>query len=366
MKNGKAYIRKLGVGCVLSTLLLSSCAKTTNDPLEVPAKATSVQQESTQNTEEPAPTLPAKEEKESQTELSENGTVPVNTNREEMWYLCEDGIDLGRAVHRCASDGENLYLAYTETDLYVLSAGETQHKPVGLVNPEELEVCNVTIDTEGNLHLLMATADYSKWYIWKLNDAFQLEKEVNITPYFELNRIPLWFMVDKEGYYYLQWAEDRRGVILDEDGALQHRTTCASLGVNWIYEAAVGRDGSIYFVYNRKGENKKIGTLDTKRGSLRQDGIFLKIPESDTFSAMAAGTDTEILLYGPYCGVWAYDSEKRTFEQRVELSDIGYDKTMDYWPLGFLKDGRFVTVGTEMEAEKKISDMLIKYIPAGR
>lgn len=358
--------KHLVLGLLLSTLLLTGCVKTTNDPLEVPAKTPSVKQENNPETEKKVPSQSTEETQESQTEPIEESTVSVNTTREEVSYRCEDGIDLNRAEHRCASDGANLYLAYAETDLYVLVAGESKHQPVGLKNPAELKVCNVTIDTEGKIHLLMATPELDKWYIWQLDDAMQPEKEVNITPFFVRNRIPLWFMVDKDGYYYLQWIEDRKGLILDTDGALIHETTCAALGVNWIYEATVGKDGSIYLVYNRKGENKKIGTLDTKLGSLRQDGIILKLPETDTFSAMAAGTDTEILLYGPYCGVWSYDSEIRTFEQRIKPEDIGYSGDMDFRPLGFQADGRFVTVGGAMESNARVKELLLKYIPAGR
>ena len=360
------YKKHIWLGVLLSTLLLTGCANTNNDPLEVPAKTPGAKPESSQEAEGVMPSQSTEEVKESQTEPIGGENSSVNTTREEVRYICEDGIDLSRAEHRCASDGKNLYLAYTETDLYVLAAGETKHQPVGLKNPAEFKVCNVTIDTEGKIHLLMATPELDKWYIWQLDDTMQPDKEVNITPFFVRNRIPLWFMVDKDGYYYLQWIEDRKGIILDADGALIHETTCASLGVNWIYEAAVGKDGSIYLVYNRKGENKKIGTLDPKQGSLRQDGIILKISETDTFSAMAAGTDTEILLYGPYCGVWSYDSEKRTFEQRIKSEDIGYSGDMDYRPLGFQADGRFVTVGGAMESDARVKELLLKYIPVGR
>ena len=306
--------KHLVLGLLLSTLLLTGCVKTTNDPLEVPAKTPNVKQENNQETEEIVPSQSADGEKDSITEAPERVNIPVNTSREEVAYLCEDGIDLNRAVHRCASDGENVYLAYTETDLYVLPLGEKQHKPAGLVNPEGLEVCNVTVDMEGKVHLLMATPDFEQWFIWQLDDALQVE----------------------------------------------NRTTTDSLGVSWIYEAAVGRDGSIYLVYSFDGESKEIGILDTSKGNLGEDRTPLVIPGSDTLSAMATGTDTEILLFGPYCGAWAYDSEKGTFEQRVKLSEIGYGEGVEYRPLNFLADGRLLTV------EGTTEEQVLKYIPAGR
>lgn len=351
---------KLWLAILLSTLLLTGCVKITNDPLEVPAKMPSVKQESNQETEEKVPSQSNAEEKASIEEAPERVDIPVNFKREEVLYLCEDGIDLNRAAHRCASDGEKLYLAYAEKDLYVLPLGEKQHKPAGLVNPEGLEVCNVTIDKEGNLHLLMATPEFDGWYIWQLDDALQVEKKVDITACFETKQIPLWFMVDKNGDYYFQWMMNRNGVIVSNDGALLHRTTTDSLGVNWIYEAAVGQSGSIYLVYSFDGESKEIGTLDTVKGCLAEDSISLNIPGSDTLSAMASGTDTEILLFGPYCGVWAYNSEKGTIEQRVKLSEIGYEEGVEYRPLNFLADGRLLTVGGTAE------EQILKYIPAGR
>ena len=194
--------KHLVLGLLLSTLLLTGCVKTTNDPLEVPAKTPNVKQENNQETEEIVPSQSADGEKDSITEASESVNIPVNTNREEVAYLCEDGIDLNRAAHRCASDGENVYLAYTESDLYVLPFGEKQHKSAGLVNSEGMKVCNVTTDMEGKIHLLMATPDFDKWFIWQLDDALQVEKEVDITACFETKQIPLWFMVDKNGDYY--------------------------------------------------------------------------------------------------------------------------------------------------------------------
>ena len=242
--------KQILLGILLSTLLLSGCVRTTNDPLEVPAKEGSTEQQVDQNTEETIPTPSTGEVKETPPESPERVAIPANTNWEEVAYLCEDGIDLNRAAHRCASDGENLYLAYAEKDLYVLPFGEKQHKPAGLVNSEGMKVCNVTTDMEGNIHLLMATPDFDQWFIWQLDDALQVEKKVDITAWFETKQIPLWFMVDKNGDYYLQWMMNRNGAIVSEDGALLHQTTVDSLGVSWIYEAAVGRDGSIYLLYS--------------------------------------------------------------------------------------------------------------------
>ena len=78
---------------------------------------------------------------------------------------------------------------------------------------------------------------------------------------------------------------------------------------------------------------------------------------------MMAGTDTNLLLFSPYSGVWACDIEKGIFENRVEIPDMDYRKDTEYWPLTFLKDGRLLLLGRSVG---EASGFLMKYIPAGR
>ena len=46
--------------------------------------------------------------------------VPVSFQKEDILYHRVDGIDISFSAHRCQSDGENLYLVYGTTDLYVM------------------------------------------------------------------------------------------------------------------------------------------------------------------------------------------------------------------------------------------------------
>ena len=301
--------------------------------------------------------------KETEKPVSKTMEISVNDSAEEVGYVSEDEIDPLRAIHRCVSLGENVLLAYNEPDLYVMSIGEEKHSPSGIDNPGEMKVCNVAVDTYGRIHLLMAGSDYGEWYIWQLDEEYRVDRTVDVSEYFETKQIPLWFLIDKDGYYYFQWPRDRSGIILDSEGEMKHKLTTQSLEVSWIYEAAVGKDGEIYFAFCMEDDKIKIGRLDTENGSIDKNDLSEPFPENETFSLMAAGTDTNLLLFSPYSGVWACDIEKGIFENRVEIPDMDYRKDTEYWPLTFLKDGRLLLLGRSVG---EASGFLMKYIPAGR
>ena len=300
-------------------------------------------------------------------EVWESIVVPVNNQAEEITYLCEDGIDPLRVIHRCVSGGENVFLAYNETDIYVMSIGAGKHSPAGISNPNMLNVCNVAVDTYGRTHLLMAGSDYEEWYIWRLDEEYQVDKVINISEYFETKQIPIWFLIDKNGYYYFQWPYDRSGLVVDGEGVIIHKLTTQTLEVSWIYEAAVGRDGEIYLAFSMEDDQIKIGRLDVENGSLDKKNVSGVFPAQETFSLMGAGTDTNLLLFSPYSGIWACDMEKGIFENRVELSDKELGEAVEYWPLTFLPDGRMLALGKSVGNDSsETADFVMKYIPAGR
>lgn len=305
--------------------------------------------------------------KETEKPVSKTMEISVNDSAEEVGYVSEDEIDPLRAIHRCVSLGENVLLAYNEPDLYVMSIGEEKHSPSGIDNPGEMKVCNVAVDTYGRIHLLMAGSDYGEWYIWQLDEEYQVNKIINISEKFETKQIPLWFLIDKDGYYYFQWTRDRSGIILDSEGEMKHKLTTQSLEVSWIYEAAVGKGGDIYIAFCMKDDKIKIGRLDTENGCIDKNDLSEPFPENETFSLMMAGTDTNLLLFSPYSGIWACDLEKGILENRVKISDMDYRKDTEYWPLTFLADGRLLLLGrTASNPSAEASEFLMKYIPAGR
>lgn len=301
--------------------------------------------------------------KETEKPVSETMEIPVNDSAEEVGYVSEDEIDPSRAIHRCVSLGEKVLLAYNEPDLYVMPIGEEKHSPSGIDNPGEMKVCNVAVDTYGRIHLLMAGSDYGEWYIWQLDEEYRVDRTIDVSEYFETKQIPLWFLIDKDGAYYFQWSRDRSGMIIDSEGKMKHKLTPQSLEISWIYEAAVGKDGEIYFAFCMEDDKIKIGRLDTENGSIDKNDLSEPLPENDTFSLMTAGTDTNLLLFSPYSGVWACDIEKGILENRVAISDMDYRKDTEYWTLTFLADGRLLLLGRSAD---EASGFIMKYIPAGR
>lgn len=343
---------------VFNAFLLSGCSQN-NRPLSQTADNPNIAQEESQSGI-------TKNNKLSE-DLQQPLEVPVNTQAEEVYYHNETNLDLLKAVHRCVSDGENIYLAFYEPDLYIMPIGADKHSPANIDNPDGMKVCNIAIDTYGQIHLLMAGQDNSEWFIWRLDKNYQIDRTINVSAYFETTQPPFWFLIDENGTYYFQWLIERNGVIIGSEGELEHTLTLESLGIRWIYEAAVGKDGQIYFVYGtNQDKNREIGRLDVESGSIKGEYPALCFPDNETFAEMSSGTDTNLLLYSPISGIWAYDSEQSIMENRIPLSDIGFDIDTGFWPLTFLPDGRLLLLGqTESDSQTDNAKLLLKYLPAG-
>lgn len=289
--------------------------------------------------------------------------VPVSSKKEDIFYHKEDDIDLSLSEHRCQSDGENLYLVYGsagEPDLYVMPIGTDEHFRVNIDNPEGMVICHIAMDIYGKMHLLVAGNHFDEWYIWRLDESKQIAEVIDISDYFEIKQVPLWFLVDKEGNYYMQWVLSRDGIIVDSEGALKHRFTLKSLDTRWMYEAAVGKDGLIYVIYRDGDEKVRIGEFDVESCSIIKEDSPLYFSRDEIFNGMSRGTDTNLLLFSRYSGVWAYDQEQGILENRASLSEIGLARGEESYPLTFLPDGRFVLLQIGKDG------FHIKYIPAGK
>lgn len=283
----------------------------------------------------------------------------VNMKEEYIRYNGNDEIDLLRAMHRCASDGEKIYLAYGEPDLYVMPMGADEHSRVYIDNPKEMDICHVAMDPYGRIHLLAADSDGDEWFIWRLDESGQIDKEIDISSHIETKQVPLWFLIDKEGNYYFQWMMNRNGIIIDSEGGLMHSFSPESLEIRWIYEAEAGRDGFIYLVYGDQSDTLKIGALNMETCSIKKEESSFAFPGNETFSEMSMGTDTDFLLFSPYSGIWAYDKEKGILENRKTISDLNIPQDTYFWPLTFLTDGRLLLL------ERTENEVHLKYIPAG-
>ncbi len=351
-----------------SILLFSGCGRE-NNALMHTQEGDAIRDVDTMDTEKEEKSEENEENKTIETNgnLWQGTEVSVNMQAQVVPYMMEDGIDPLRAVHRCTSNEENIFLAYNETDFYIIPIGADKHSPACIDNPEGMKVCNITVDGYGKIHLLMAGDNYDEWNIWCLNEEYQIQKKIDISSLCDTKYIPIWFLVDKEGIYYLQWPHDRSSILINSDGIMEHKLTPELLGASWIYEAAVGRDGKIYLVYSNEEEKLIVGELDVNNGSIIEGVGEYSFPKDETFSAMSAGTDTNLLLFSPYSGVWAYDEDKEIFENRVVLSELGFGDNVEYWPFTFLADGRLWLMGREWKDETTAEETLImNYIPAGR
>lgn len=355
MINQKSAFKKI-VLTIFSIFILSSCGQNENVEVDSNFLLTNI---TDNHVVEP--------KNESVEVLPKPLEIPINSKIENIQYYCEDGIVLMRALHRSKADGENIYLVHGEPDLYVMPIGTDKHNPANIGIPNEMDVCNIALDVDGKIHLLISANNNEEWYIWQLNESFQVDKKINVSAYFETNHLPLWFLIDKDGTYYLKWVMKRNGIIIDNDGELMHRFTPESLGVRWIFEAAIGKDGQIYLVHGHPDEQLEIALFDVKNCFLKNDYPTQYFPGSETFSLMSSGTDTNLLLFSPYTGVWAYDNENEIIENRVPLSDIDFGSDAEFWPLTFLPDGRLLLVGqtiNESSADDNIN-LFLKYIPVG-
>lgn len=361
------------IAILVVALSLSACGEREKSVIE-----TGAEQEKTQINDTVLETAVSEatvaEESTDYNELSEERAswlaVPVNTEEKEVLFHSKDGIHPARAIHRCQSDDENVYLAYGEPDLYVMTLGADEHQKVKLDNPERLDVCSVALDVYGTVYLLMGSDDDEEWYIWQLDKDYQVIKMFDISGYFEKKQMPNWFLIDKDGNFYLQWLFERDGILVDREGNLKNRFTLESLEIGWTYEAAVGKDGAIYLVYEVEKKNFEVGRLNTESCSIENGVSMPELRDSSTFSEMSAGTDTNLLLYSPMTGAWAIDIDSGVIENRVPVSDIDFGKNIDFWPLTFLADGRLLLAGAGSQggvAEGNDTEICtLQYIPVGR
>ncbi|MDE7224065.1 MAG: hypothetical protein K2O34_09825, partial [Acetatifactor sp.] len=118
--------------------------------------------------------------------------------------------------------------------------------------------------------------------------------------------------------------------------------------------------GRIYLVYRDRDEKLEIGEFDVENCTIKREAAPLCFSGDEVFSEMSSGTDTNLLLFSPYSGVWAYDHEKGILENRVPLSDIGVTRDANFSPLTFLPDGRLLLL------ERSRNDTYLRYIPAGK
>jgi len=300
--------------------------------------------------------------------------IPVNTTAEEFHYHAVGNADPLSGTPGTKSDGKNIYLL-TDHSFYEMPIGTDETRPLDIEVPAGMEVYNFALDGHGRIHLLIAQRDMGEYYIWRLDGGYQAEKTIAISDYYTDSAYdrPRWFLVLDDGTYYIQWPLEQDGIIVSSEGALKHSFTLESLGIGWVKQVTVGRDGHIHIAHGIWEEKVEIVMLDTDSGSVINENPDLLFPYDEIFFAMSGGTDTNLLLYSIYSGAWAFDAERGVMENRVSLADIrsGFSREAEFWPRIFLPDGRLFLVGASADdnADNAAADnapLLIKYIPVGK
>ena len=300
-------------------------------------------------------------------------TVPLNINAEEIYYYGEANIVSGGV-----SDGENIYILgdqnlrttpYEERDefesrLFIMPVGSDEVSVADIDVPKGIYINNIAIDLYGGVHLFIADWDNEEYFIWQLDDNYQVGKIIEISANIIEKWPPLWFLVDHDGNYYIQCYRMCYGVLVSSEGELINKFTYESLGIKWAPDIGLGKDGQIYIIHGND-DKTVISTLDTENGLLIEDPDFY-FPGYEIISAISGGTDTNLLIYSRYSGVWAYDAENRIFENRVPMSESSFGYASEFGNRIFLPDGRLflgVSIWKDYDQGEDADCMLFRYIP---
>lgn len=300
--------------------------------------------------------------------------IPLNTKAEDILYDSEDYVDFWASISTGISDGKNIYLADAQ-EFYVMAIGTDKLTQVNIDIPEGMIIYHLALDSSGRIHLLLGNYDKEEYFILRLDESYQIDKTIDISTCVEEKQMPNWFLIHKDGIYFIQWGFERNGILVDSEGVLKHTFTRESLGIHWTRQAAVGKDGEIYLVYGDPDEKWQIGKLDMKTCLLENENPALSFPGNEIFIAIGSGTDTNLLLLSLYSGVWACDTKSGVKENRTLLSDIcsGFDREAELGPRIFLPDGRLFLIGraTKDTATDDLDDQrsqheIFRYIPVGK
>jgi hypothetical protein len=260
---------------------------------------------------------------------------------------------------------------------YKMPVGTDELNPVNIEIPEGMDVFDYTFDGYGRMHLFIAEHDKKEYFIWRLDESYQVDKTIEISAYVEETAyyIPHWFLVLEDGTYYIQWPLEQNGIIVSSEGMLKHKFTLKSLGIGWVLQVAVGKDGHIYIVHRNDDNKPEIVKLDANKGVIDNENPALYFSDNELFYTMSGGTDTNLLLLSVYSGVWACDTESGVMENRVSSADIssGLDNDTDLWHKMILPDGRLFVIGKAANdgnagnsASGNSKHLILKYIPAGK
>lgn len=267
-----------------------------------------------------------------------------------------------------SAGGDMLFLGGTKEDgsfFYGCLEKETaQLEIVSVEMPEDMRVFSMTVDAAGNGYMLWISLDkitmngmeldavnFERSYITRVNPGGEVESMTDVSEVFAREQhCPSCIAVDGEGNYYL---ENKKEILkLYENGSLAARIACEGD----VEAVGNGKSGAIYCIYRMENGEEIIGRVEEE--AVVPCGAAL--PASNgSYSAIAAGTDTELLLFHKGAGVYACDAEGDFLEHRITGAELPVSG-QDIAGYGFLSDGRLVLLSQED------GETVFHYIPAGK
>ena len=223
-------------------------------------------------------------------------------------------------IDAAAAFGNTLYIGErsnkangSQACLYQLELGSDKPVKMEVQVPDGMDISKMTCDGKGNLCLLLTQSENGSFEnvrscLWKLSpEGEELEKA-------DINQISGTKMpyqaiaADKDGRIYLaEWKgakKSQRILVLNEDCTLAGSITCDDGDVRGLGRA---RNGEVYgvlmagheWIPTIVGFDIQNFTIDEKYSNVLPDDV-------GAFDTMGAGTDSDLLIWGPY-GIYTYN-----------------------------------------------------------
>ena len=260
--------------------------------------------------------------------------------------------------------GDWIYISgrEAETDeafLGRIEKGQTDLEGIVLDDMEDMRAFRISVEPSGVCHVLwmgmketeengqiVSQLDLSRSYITAICQDGSLKEKIDISEVVQEKKlVPYHFVIDKEGNYYL---DNRKSIIKIGDSGKNITVMECEGAVECI---GVGLSGQVYCTYYAEDT--------TYLGKVEGDKVIscdVELPQlTAKFAVMAAGVNTELLLYNREGGVYVYDGN--ALVQEAVANDRLPASGERVLGCGFLNDGRLCL------AEQK-EGLTFYYIPA--
>ncbi|MCM1125795.1 MAG: hypothetical protein NC429_04930 [Lachnospiraceae bacterium] len=277
----------------------------------------------------------------SEPEKSKEEAVQEKTPEEILETAPEAGLNQTVAVHygEAFSDcglsvsGDMLYMdrsAPDENSFYIAEIPEAgQQIPwISIGLPDHMAVRMLTTDYQDKYHVLLMkmgmtviedrefyVPTYEVSYIWTINREGEVERKLDISDLFaEEQRTPTCFITDLEGNYYFDI--ENKIYRFNPDSGITMKWSCEGYEIEAL---ACGKSGKIYCIYE---DYQGVDVFER----LEEDGIkdiCISLPNYGCkYDCMAAGLDTELLIFNMEGGMYAYADGADTVKQRISKKDM--------------------------------------------